>query len=70
MTVRRGRCHDVVRFAPSVVFSKREAFEACEVCAEVERALLRAGRPVEAARAAALFELFESRLVGYGGPNL
>jgi hypothetical protein len=52
-----------VRFASVVVLSKREAFEACEICADVERALLRAGRVVEAARAAALFELFESRLV-------
>ena len=52
-----------IRFAPSIVLTKREAFEACEVCADVERALLRAGRAVEAARAAALFELFESRLV-------
>jgi hypothetical protein len=47
----------------SIVLTKREAFEACEVCAEVERVLLRAGRGVEAARIAALFELFESRLV-------
>jgi hypothetical protein len=42
--------------------SKREAFEACEVYAEAERTWLRAGRAVEAARAAALFELLESRL--------
>jgi hypothetical protein len=63
MTVRRRQCHTTVRFAPAVILTKREAFEACEVCADVERALLRAGRVVEAARAAALFELFESRLV-------
>jgi hypothetical protein len=70
MTVRRGRCYGTVRFAPAVVLTKREAFEACEVCAEVERALLRAGRAVEAARAAALFELFESRLLIDGGARL
>jgi hypothetical protein len=51
-----------VRFASAVVLSKREAFEACEVYAEAERTWLRAGRAVEAARAAALFELLESRL--------
>jgi hypothetical protein len=43
--------------------SKREAFDACEVCADAERALLRGGHAVEAARAAALFELFEGRLL-------
>ena len=58
----RGHC-PAVRFAPAVVLTKREAFEACEVCADSERALLRAGRAVEAARAAALFELLESRLI-------
>jgi hypothetical protein len=63
MTIGERRCRPTIRFAPSIVLTKREAFEACEVCAEVERALLRAGRAVEAARAAALFELFESRLV-------
>jgi hypothetical protein len=52
-----------VRFASSIVLTKREAFEACQVCAEVERALLRTGRVVEAARAASLFEFFENRLV-------
>jgi hypothetical protein len=54
---------DRVRFRLSVVLTKRETFEACEVCADVERALLRAGRAVEATRVAALFELLESRLV-------
>jgi len=63
MTVERRLSGYSVRFAPAVVLTKREAFEACEVCAEVERALLRAGRVVDAARAAALFELLESRLV-------
>jgi hypothetical protein len=64
MSSTQGRpCQGAVRFASAVVLTKREAFEACEVCADVERVLLRAGRAVEAARAAALFELFESRLV-------
>jgi hypothetical protein len=52
-----------VSFSKAVVLTKREAFEACEVCAEAERALLRSGRAPEAGRLAALFELIESRLV-------
>jgi len=63
VTIRPRRCVATVRFANSIVLTKREAFEACEVCAEVERALLRAGRAVEAAQAAELFELIERRLV-------
>jgi len=52
-----------MRFTTSVVLSKKEAFEACEACAEAERALLRTGRAAEAMRVAALFELLEGRLV-------
>jgi hypothetical protein len=52
-----------VRFASVLVFSKREAFELCEACADAERALLRSGRAAEAARMAALFELVEGRIV-------
>ncbi len=52
-----------VRFAPAIVLTKREAFDACEVCADAERTLLRVGRSADAARLAALFELFESRLL-------
>lgn len=52
-----------VRVSTAVVLNKREAFEACEACAEAERALLRAGRASEAARMAALFELIEGRLM-------
>jgi hypothetical protein len=63
MTVRTREYREIVRFASVVLLTKREAFEVCEVCADVERALLRAGRPVEAARAASLFELLEGRLV-------
>lgn len=50
-------------FSTAVVLTKREAFEACEACAEAERALLRTGRAAEAGRLAALFELIEARLV-------
>jgi hypothetical protein len=63
MTGRRPGNPAEVRFASAVVLTKRETFEACEVCAEAERSLLRAGRAVEAARVAALFELFENRLI-------
>jgi hypothetical protein len=52
-----------VSFSTAVVLTKREAFEACEACADAERALLRTGRAAEAGRLAALFELIESRLV-------
>jgi len=52
-----------VSFSTAVVLTKREAFEACEACAEAERALLRTGRAAEAGRLAALFELIEERLV-------
>jgi hypothetical protein len=54
--------NESVRFAANVVLTKHEAFEVCELYAEAERMWLRAGRAVEAARAAALFELVESRL--------
>jgi hypothetical protein len=57
--------HEYARFSLAVVLSKREAFEACEACAEAERALLRGGRGAEAGRIAALFELIEARLVSY-----
>jgi hypothetical protein len=63
MSCERGRGPATVRFALSIVLTKREAFDACAICADVERALLRAGRAVEAAQVATLFELFESRLV-------
>ena len=58
-----------VRFCPAIVLSKVEAFEACEACAEAERALLRSGRPEEAGRLAELFALLEGRLSGHGGPT-
>ncbi len=52
-----------VSFSRAVVLTKREAFEACEACADAERALLRTGRAAEAGRLAALFELIEARLI-------
>jgi hypothetical protein len=63
MTFHPQQSLHAVRFAPSVVLSKRQIFEVCEVCADAERALLRTGRKAEAARAAALFELLESLLM-------
>lgn len=54
---------DRVSFSRAVVLTKREAFEACEACADAERALLRTGRAAEAGRLAALFELIEARLI-------
>ena len=52
-----------VRFSPAVVLTKHEAFDACEACAEAERALLRAGREGEAGRIADLFALLEGRMM-------
>ena len=51
-----------VRFAFAVVLSKEEAFESCSALCGAERELLRAERPVEAARLAAMFEVIEGRL--------
>jgi len=51
-----------VRFSPAIVLTKVEAFEACEVCAEAERALLRSGQVREADRLAELFTFFEACL--------
>jgi len=50
-------------FADAVVLTKREVFDALEACAEAERALLRCGRPSEAAVVAAFFELLEDRVL-------
>jgi hypothetical protein len=63
MTIESQRRFEPVRFASVVVLSKREAFQACEVCADAERVLLRGGHALQASQAAALFELFESRLL-------
>ncbi len=54
---------NIVKFARTVLLTKREAFEVCEVCAGAERALARAGLAVDAARMAEIFELIEGRLV-------
>ena len=51
-----------VRFAPTIVLSKAEAFEACEACAEAERALVNSGLLSQAERLAELFAVIEERL--------
>ncbi|HAM01886.1 MAG TPA: hypothetical protein DCQ30_06610 [Acidimicrobiaceae bacterium] len=50
-------------FADAVVLTKLEVFDALEACAQAERALLRCGRPSEAAAVAAFFELLEDRVL-------
>ena len=62
-TLREAGSEPLVRFAQAIVLTKREVFELCEACAQAERALLRSGRPSEAARMASAFEFLESRLV-------
>ena len=62
--------------AAAVVLTKREVFVALEACAAGERALLRCGRPAEAAALSLLFELLEDRVVldppshGYDGGSV
>jgi len=51
-----------MRFAPAVLLSSFEIFDALEACAMAERALLQSGRPAEAAGVAKLFELLEDRV--------
>jgi hypothetical protein len=55
--------HGPSKFAHAVVLTKREVFDALEACATAERALLRSGKPAEAAAVAGLFELLEDRVV-------
>lgn len=55
----RGR----LQVADAVVLTKREVFDALEACAAAERALLRCGRPAQAAAIATFFELLEDRVV-------
>ncbi|MBF6557358.1 MAG: hypothetical protein IVW52_14570 [Acidimicrobiales bacterium] len=57
-----SRCADPVQFGSSIRLTKREAFEACQVLADADRFLLRAGRIAEASALGDLFELFEERL--------
>lgn len=52
-----------VKITSGICLSKHEAFDACELLARGERALLRAGKPAEAAEVADLFETIESRLM-------
>jgi hypothetical protein len=53
---RRARPCEAVRL------SKAEAFDACQLLADADRCLVRAGHPAEAAALAELFDLIESRL--------
>lgn len=53
---RRARPCEAVRL------SKAEAFDACQLLADADRCLARAGHPAEAAALAELFDLIESRL--------
>ncbi len=60
-------------FAPAVRLSKGEVFAACQVLADADRCLVRAGRLREADALGDLFELLEARLavgdVPPGGPG-
>lgn len=58
-----GNARANTSFASAVVLAKREVFDALEACAVAERALLRSGRPVEAAALASLFEMLEDRVI-------
>jgi len=49
---------------PSVRYAKDEVIEVCGALALAEVVLSRLGRPVEAARMAAVFDLVEGRLAG------
>jgi hypothetical protein len=51
-----------VRFGATVRLTKQEAFDACQVLADADRFLVRAGRLAEASALGDLFELFEERL--------
>jgi hypothetical protein len=57
---------DRIRFAPSVLLSKAEAFGACQALADADRVLLRSGRTSEATALGDLFELLEQRLASIG----
>ena len=51
-----------VRFSDVVHLTKCEAFRACQVLADADRLLVRAGQLPEADALGDLFELFEERL--------
>ncbi|HEX3947922.1 MAG TPA: hypothetical protein VHW47_09455 [Acidimicrobiales bacterium] len=53
-----------VHFRTTVDCPKEEIFEVCAALALAEVVLARLGRPVEAARMAAVFDLVEGRLAG------
>jgi hypothetical protein len=51
-----------LRIRPSVVLTKSEAFAACQVLADADRCLVRAGLLGEADALCDLFELLEARM--------
>ncbi len=55
-----------VSFSPTVVLTKAEAFDACQVLADAGGRLLRVGCAEEAATLAGIFELLERRLTDRG----
>ncbi len=60
-----------LRFGPSVLLSKEEAFGACQALADAGSHLVRSGRGAEADALAGLFALLEERLSEPGpGPPL
>jgi len=56
-----------VRFRPSVVLTKGEVFAACQVLADADRCLVRAGLLGEADALGDLFELLEHRMAATEG---
>jgi hypothetical protein len=58
---------DRIRFAPSVLLTKAEAFGACQALADADRVLLKSGLTTEAAALGDLFELLEQRLASVAG---
>jgi len=61
---RGGGAPAPVTFRPSVRYSKDEVVEICGALAMAEVVLARLGRPIEAGRLAAVFDLVEGRLAG------
>ena len=51
-----------VRFTPSVILTREEAFDACQALADADRCLIGLGHGVEATALGALFDLLEDRL--------
>lgn len=56
-----------VRFLPTVLLTKGEVFAACQVLADADRCLVRAGLLGEADALGNLFELLENRMAAADG---